>query len=104
MKKSTSGLFMAVFAFVLAGGANQAVAMQKCSPVGGCVTGTKCGKDGLWHADKSCATTISGAGGGGSQAEIFDRWGKMKTKASCETGGGIWAGEDGKGSCTERRK
>jgi len=39
-----------------------------------------------------------------TQAEIFDRWGKMKTKVSCETGGGIWAGEDGKGSCTERRK
>lgn len=38
------------------------------------------------------------------KSDIFDRWGKMKTKASCETGGGAWAGEDGKGSCTGPRK
>jgi len=27
-----------------------------------------------------------------------------KTKANCEAGGGVWAGEDGKGSCTGLRK
>lgn len=35
---------------------------------------------------------------------IFDRWGKMKTKASCETGGGVWAGENGGSLCTDPQK
>lgn len=37
---------------------------------------------------------------GSVKSDIFDRWGKMKTKKDCDTGGGVWAGEDGKGSCT----
>ena len=116
-KKYTVGLFIAGLALALAGGANQALAMQKCSPVGGCMTGDRCNKNGLWIADKSCSIAVPGAspilpadkkaqsqGNGVVQAEIFDRWGKMKTKKDCATGGGVWVGEDGKGSCTERRK
>lgn len=34
---------------------------------------------------------------------IFDRWGKMATKQDCETGGGVWDGGAGKGTCTGPR-
>lgn len=34
---------------------------------------------------------------------IFDRWGNMKTKKGCETGGGFWDDGTGQGSCTEPR-
>lgn len=42
-------------------------------------------------------------GNGVVQAEIFDRWGKMKTKTGCETGGGVWDGGTGQGGCTGPR-
>jgi hypothetical protein len=38
------------------------------------------------------------------KTKIFDRWGNLKTKKDCGTGGGVWAGEDGKGECTGPRK
>ena len=112
MKKFTSGLFVVGLALALAGGANQALAIQACSPVGGCDGGDRCNKNGLWIGDKSCDKKVHGAspilsadqkaqpqGKGVVQAEIFDRWGKMKTKSTCETGGGIWDGGTGKGGC-----
>jgi hypothetical protein len=34
---------------------------------------------------------------------IFDRWGNMKTKQRCETGGGVWDGSSGQGGCTGPR-
>lgn len=61
MKKSTLGLFVAGLALALAGGANQALAIQACSPVGGCDGGDRCNKNGLWIGDKSCDTKIHGA-------------------------------------------
>lgn len=116
MKKSTLDLFMLGFALVLAGATSQAMAMQKCGPVGGCNGGDRCNRNGLWIGDKSCGTNTSRPpvlpadkkarpqDNESVKSDIFDRWGKMKTKASCETGGGVWAGEDGKSSCTGPQK
>lgn len=116
MKKFTSGLFVAGLALALAGGANQALAIQACSPVGGCDGGDRCNKNGLWIGDKSCDKKVHGAapilsadkkaqqpGNGVVQAEIFDRWGNTKTKKDCETGKGVWDSGTGQGSCTGPR-
>lgn len=114
MKKNTFGLL--IVGLALAGGFNQAMAMVKCGPVGGCDGGDRCNKNGLWIADKTCNIKASGPpvlsaekkarsrDNGGVKPYIFDRWGNMKTKASCESAGGVWAGEDGKSSCTGPRK
>lgn len=115
MKTSTLGLLMAGLALAVAGGASQALAMQKCGPVGGCDGGDRCNKNGLWIADKSCAIKIPGppilpanqkaqsARGESAKSPIFDRWGKMKTKKDCETEGGVWDGGAGQGGCTGPR-
>lgn len=113
MKKNTFGLL--IVGFALAGGCNQAVASQICGPVGGCNGGDRCQSSGLWAADKSCSIKASGPPVlvdkkarsqdiGSVKQDIFDRLGNSKTKANCETAGGVWAGEDGKSSCTGPRK
>lgn len=114
MNKNTLGLL--ILGLALVGGFNQAMAMVKCGPVGGCDGGDRCNKNGLWIADKSCSIKASGLPVlpvdkkarsqdiGSVKPYIFDRWGNMKTKANCETAGGVWAGEDGKRSCTGPRK
>lgn len=114
MKKNTLGLL--ILGLALAGGYNQAMAMQKCGPVGGCNGGDRCNKNGLWIGDKSCNIKTPRPPvlpadkkarpphNGSVKPDIFDRWGNMKTKANCETAGGVWAGEDGESSCTGPRK
>lgn len=111
MKKSTFGLFLAGLALALAGGANQALAIQACSPVGGCNGGDKCNKNGLWIADKGCGIKIPGPlilptdrkAQPVNPGAIFDRWGNIKTKKGCETEGGVWDGGHGQGGCTGPR-
>ena len=111
MKKSTLNLFMTGLVLAFAGGASQALTTQKCSPVGGCVGGDKCNKNGLWIADKSCSKKIpeplilpaDKKAQPVNSETIFDRWGNITTKKGCETEGGVWDGGTGQGGCTGPR-
>lgn len=116
MRTKTNYLAFLLLASALTGGSGQALALSKCGdyPEGTCMGGDRCNRNGLWIKDSTCPGTISklpkpadqkeksGAGQAVGSKEIFDRWGKHKTKASCESAGGGWIKNEGKSSCKPR--
>jgi hypothetical protein len=92
-----TSLTMALFAVIasLAGPAPLAFAKtgdQYVNKDGSCDPGDK--KKGYWCIESMTAKPA----GGGRDARILPT--ASNSKAVCTSGGGVWAGEEGKGSCT----